>query len=54
MPRRPRHQPLHVLMNNRLVGHLHRAASGAAPEPVRIAQNRKSRHIDGDLILGLT
>src|SRR5690606_2085934 len=29
MPRRPRHQPLRVLLNNRLVGHLHKAASGA-------------------------
>jgi serine/threonine-protein kinase HipA len=29
MPRRRRHKPLRVLMNNRLVGHLHKAASGA-------------------------
>jgi serine/threonine-protein kinase HipA len=29
MPRRPRHEPLRVLLNNRLVGHLHKAASGA-------------------------
>lgn len=29
MTRRPRHQPLRVLLNNRLVGHLHKAASGA-------------------------
>lgn len=29
MPRRARHEPLHVLLNNRLVGHLHKAASGA-------------------------
>ena len=29
MPRRPRHSPLRVLLNNRLVGHLRKAASGA-------------------------
>jgi len=29
MSRRPRHAPLRVLLNNRLVGHLHKAASGA-------------------------
>ncbi|ARQ00678.1 type II toxin-antitoxin system HipA family toxin [Pseudorhodoplanes sinuspersici] len=29
MPRRPRHPPLRVFLNNRLVGHLHKAASGA-------------------------
>jgi serine/threonine-protein kinase HipA len=29
MSRRPRHPPLRVLLNNRLVGHLHKAASGA-------------------------
>lgn len=29
MPRRPRHEPLRVLLNNRLVGHLHKAANGA-------------------------
>lgn len=29
MPRRPRHAPLRVLLNNRLVGHLYKAASGA-------------------------
>jgi serine/threonine-protein kinase HipA len=29
MPRRPRHEPLRVLLNNRLVGDLHKAASGA-------------------------
>lgn len=29
MPRRPRHEPLHVLLNNRLVGHLSKTASGA-------------------------
>jgi serine/threonine-protein kinase HipA len=29
MARRPRHAPLRVLLNNRLVGQLHRAASGA-------------------------
>ncbi|MGL4960925.1 MAG: HipA N-terminal domain-containing protein [Inquilinus sp.] len=29
MPRRRRHAPLHVLLNNRLVGHLSKAASGA-------------------------
>jgi serine/threonine-protein kinase HipA len=29
MPRRRRHQPLRVLLNNRLMGHLHKAATGA-------------------------
>jgi serine/threonine-protein kinase HipA len=29
MPRRPRHPPLRVLLNNRLVGYLRKAASGA-------------------------
>jgi len=29
MPRRPRHAPLRVLLNNRLVGHLSKAATGA-------------------------
>jgi serine/threonine-protein kinase HipA len=29
MPRRPRHAPLRVLLNKRLVGHLRKAASGA-------------------------
>lgn len=29
MPRRPHHAPLRVLLNNRLVGHLHKAPSGA-------------------------
>ena len=29
MPRRPRHSPLRVLLNNRLVGYLRKAASGA-------------------------
>lgn len=29
MPRRARHAPLRVLLNNRLVGHLNKAASGA-------------------------
>jgi serine/threonine-protein kinase HipA len=29
MPRRRRYEPLRVLLNNRLVGHLHKAASGA-------------------------
>jgi serine/threonine-protein kinase HipA len=29
MPRRRRHAPLRVFLNNRLVGHLHKAASGA-------------------------
>ena len=29
MPRRPRHSPLRVFLNNRLVGHLHKATSGA-------------------------
>lgn len=29
MPRRPRHPPLRVLLNNRLVGHLRKGASGA-------------------------
>jgi serine/threonine-protein kinase HipA len=29
MARRPRHAPLRVLFNNRLVGHLTKAASGA-------------------------
>lgn len=29
MPRRPRHVPLRVALNNRLVGHLNKAASGA-------------------------
>ena len=29
MPRPRRHTPLHVLLNNRLVGHLHKAGSGA-------------------------
>lgn len=29
MPRRPRHPPLRVLLNNRLVGHLRKAPSGA-------------------------
>ena len=29
MARRPRHAPLRVLLNNRLVGHLTKAPSGA-------------------------